>query len=278
MTKLDECQVRQYSFLPSSLTERKPSNAINLQLASICSSFLLEKVGGFIAKSRKLKPQKTLIPLAMAFPATIAQAAEISGEVTLTSDYYSHGLSQTAGNPAIQGGIDLGFENGFYVGVWGSNVDWGDDANLEIDYYAGYKTHLTTHLDLDIRFKYYTFPGYNTHDIDYTEVIAGLQYNNFAFNYGYAHDYINSGESVSFISVDYSYAINEHLYLDLHAGHNFGAGLTPEYDSFEDYSIGFSGQVSGLDLSVAYLFNSLDIQETANYAEDALVFTVSRSF
>ena len=38
----------------------------------------------------------------------------------------------------IQGSLDFAWDNGFYVGAWASNVDFEDDADIEVDWYAGY--------------------------------------------------------------------------------------------------------------------------------------------
>ncbi len=40
------------------------------------------------------------------------------------TDYNFRGISQTDRKPAIQGGVELQiYDNLFYLGVWGSNVD-----------------------------------------------------------------------------------------------------------------------------------------------------------
>ncbi len=47
-----------------------------------------------------------------------------------------------AGEPdwgALSAGIDM-TAGSFYAGVWASNVDFGDDTDLEVDLYGGYRT------------------------------------------------------------------------------------------------------------------------------------------
>ncbi|MCB1710405.1 MAG: TorF family putative porin, partial [Halioglobus sp.] len=65
-----------------------------------------------------------------------AEAFEISGNVALTSDYRFRGISQSDESAAIQGGFDVEFSPGFYVGTWGSSVDFdsneGYDGSLEL--------------------------------------------------------------------------------------------------------------------------------------------------
>ena len=57
-----------------------------------------------------------LVLASLAGIATDVQA-DISANVALVSDYRFRGISQSNENPAIQGGFDYAFENGFYVGT-----------------------------------------------------------------------------------------------------------------------------------------------------------------
>ncbi|RZJ98155.1 MAG: hypothetical protein EON88_01330 [Brevundimonas sp.] len=69
-----------------------------------------------------------------------AQTPDVAWNVAVTSDYVFRGFSQTDEDPAIQGGVDLTFESGFYAGAWASNVEFGDDTDAEVDVYGGYRT------------------------------------------------------------------------------------------------------------------------------------------
>lgn len=63
-----------------------------------------------------------------------------TANVGIVSDYYARGISQNWHKPAVQGGIDITHDSGFYVGTWGSNVtpNTFPDATGEIDVYGGY--------------------------------------------------------------------------------------------------------------------------------------------
>jgi len=56
------------------------------------------------------------------------------------SDYRARGVSQTWRRAAVQGGLDLTHDSGFYLGAFGSNVTphTYPQANVELDLYAGY--------------------------------------------------------------------------------------------------------------------------------------------
>ncbi|MCL1090591.1 TorF family putative porin [Shewanella profunda] len=74
--------------------------------------------------------KKRLVPLigiALATSLLSSNAnAEVTGEISLTNDYRFRGVSQTAGDPALQAGIDWGFDSGLSVGAWASNVDFDE--------------------------------------------------------------------------------------------------------------------------------------------------------
>ena len=62
----------------------------------------------------------------------------ITGNVAFTTNSMFRGVSQTNNNPAIQGGLDYVHPLGFYLGVWGSNVDLGIGTSMELDYKGGF--------------------------------------------------------------------------------------------------------------------------------------------
>ena len=53
------------------------------------------------------------------FPMTQAFGAEVSGNIALTTDYKFRGISQSDSAPSVQGGFDIAFDNGAYIGTWG---------------------------------------------------------------------------------------------------------------------------------------------------------------
>lgn len=59
---------------------------------------------------------------------------------TITSDYISRGVTQTQNRPAFQPWVEVE-SNGFYAGLWASNVRFGgvDPDRVEVDIYGGYR-------------------------------------------------------------------------------------------------------------------------------------------
>jgi uncharacterized protein (TIGR02001 family) len=99
--------------------------------------------------------------------AAMAQESTISYNVGIVSDYVFRGLSQTMEDPAIQGGVDLAAGNA-YLGIWGSNVDFGDSTQFEVDFYGGYKMPVGA-ATLDLGLIYY----------GYVDAPSGADYGNF---------------------------------------------------------------------------------------------------
>lgn len=100
--------------------------------------------------------QEASLPDAATAPVTV------SGSATIVSDYRFRGVSQTNNEMAVQAGITVSHDSGFYVGAWGSNLaGWGTfgGANLELDLIAGYKQKLGDSAVLDVGITWYMYPG-----------------------------------------------------------------------------------------------------------------------
>lgn len=119
----------------------------------------------------------------------------LSANIGIYSDYVFRGISQTGGDPAVQGGLDYSHSSGFYLGTWGSNVGWLEDfqgydsGNVEIDVYGGFRGDIgKTGLTFDVGAIQYMYPGDRPSGItkaDTTEVYLGLGWKWFAVKYSY---------------------------------------------------------------------------------------------
>lgn len=97
----------------------------------------------------------------------------ISYNFGVTTDYVFRGLSQSDQRPAVQAGADLTYRL-FYVGIWGSTIDFDANENVEVDIYAGIKP-VWGPLTFDFGVIYYAYPGSGSNlDLDYYELKAGV--------------------------------------------------------------------------------------------------------
>jgi uncharacterized protein (TIGR02001 family) len=104
------------------------------------------------------------------------QALTVSGSVAIASDYRFRGVSQSDEQLAVQGGIIIAHDSGFYVGTWASNLaGWGTfgGANMELDLIGGYKAKLADKATLDVGLTWYMYPG-GADKTDFAEPYAKL--------------------------------------------------------------------------------------------------------
>ncbi len=236
---------------------------------------------------------KKLLPAALATSlfagATAAQAEmEVSANVALTTDYKFRGISQSDESPALQGGFDLGFDNGMYVGTWASSVDFdtngdGFDGSLELDYYVGWGGDISDSVGVDVGILYYSYPGDNGPDGDYLEFYGSVSIADGTLGVAYSDDYYGETDTFYYLYGEYSFALGENLSLDLHVGYNDldedGGFLSDGQDSYVDYSVGLTTSVASVDLTLAVVGTDLDEDEVfgTEWGDDSVIFTISKS-
>ena len=216
--------------------------------------------------------------------ATEAAEFEISANVAITSDYVWRGVSQTNEDPAIQGGFDISHKSGLYLGVWASNIDFGD-AQMEMDFYAGFAQDFKNGLDIDLGVIRYAYPGSpGSKEYDFTELYVGLGYSvaklGLSAKFSHSPDFTGSltNESAQYIEAGIEYSLPEDFTLAAHYGHSFGnAFSTPS--SYDDYSVGISKSLFGLGFDISYYgTNNNGKTLFAANADDRFVFSVSKTF
>lgn len=195
-----------------------------------------------------------------------------SGTVTLTSDYLFRGVTQTSGNPAIQGSFD--YTNGpFYAGVWGSNVDFGGDETLETDVYFGVRPSAGP-VTFDIGAIGYFYPG---------AADDGAEYDYFEGKLGASVSPVEglSLGAAAYYSPEFFGETGEALYLELNAAYALtdafsvsGAFGNQDVDVAGDYdtwNLGAAYSVSGFKFDLRYVDTDI------SGLDEEIVFTISRS-
>lgn len=201
-----------------------------------------------------------------------AAAIELSGDVTFASDYAFRGISQTEEAPALQGGLSLTDASGFYVSIWGSNVDFLAEGTLELDVLLGWSGDINEEWSTDVGIMRYGYPNAEIDGSNFYEIYGSLSYKDLTFGLAYSDDYYANSGNYFYLYANYSYALTENLALDLHVGQN-------EYDessaSYLDWSIGLSTEVLGAGLSLTYVDTDID---GSYLADSRVIFSVSKSF
>lgn len=224
--------------------------------------------------------------LALAMLPALAAHAELSANVAVTSDYIWHGVSQTNERPALQAGVEYAHESGFYIGTWGSNVDFAEDvadpARVEIDLYGGVRGETEWGLGWDLSLLRYMYPK-TTENYDYNELKLSLSYRSVTFEVDYSDDVFATGkEGFYYYNVGVSHEFPDLFTLSAAVGYSdLGLEVTGEGapESYVDWRIGVSRDIWGFGFDLSYYDTNGDGYAIyGDLAKARMVLTVSRSF
>ena len=221
--------------------------------------------------------------------ATPESGFTISGNVALTTDYRFRGISFSGGDPAVQGGIDIGHESGFYVGTWASSLDVGPSyGELELDLYAGYAKEFDNGVTVDAGLLYYVYPTEDTGaNVNYFEPYASAGFAlgpaSATVGVAYTWDQASTGGENFYVYTDLEAGVPDTgITLTGHVGYTDGVFSPPIYSGLStdrtafDYSIGASATYGILSLGVSY--TGVGGPSVDGLTDDAVVATLSASF
>ena len=186
--------------------------------------------------------------------ASLPSYAAVSANVSFATDYIWRGMTQSDG-PAISGGFDYETDDGFYAGIWGSNVNFNDGAGSELDYYFGYGFEVGG-IGVDLGYVAFDYPKNKT-GLDFEEVVIGLSMGDFGFTYALGQDGAPDYNEISYGigPVGIAYGSYDNMGENLLISYGFTCGTYDCGIAFSDFSDdGYGGD------------------------EDALVFSMSASF
>ncbi len=222
-----------------------------------------------------------------AFGAAPAVAQEspwdISGSVSIVSDYVFRGISQTGGDGALQAGVTIGHDSGFYFGVWGSNIDFSEfgdfESDFEIDYVIGYGGAIDDATTYDVSLSYYTYPNQpGGASYNYFEIGAGITHSvteDFSVGVSIAispDNFDETGTSV-WLALNGTYAATEWLSVSANLGYqSYDDDFYSPSDYFY-YDIGATLTYGILDLDLRYVGTDSDV-----YGKDKIVGSVTFNF
>lgn len=223
----------------------------------------------------------TLIALTLLGVAGAAQA-QFSSTITAASEYDFRGFAQTGKDPALQGSLDYSFSNGLAVGAWASNVDFGGDADIEVDYYATFSRDIREGLAWTAGITDYTYPGSDDTD-DYLEYSLGLDTTNWSFKTWYSPDFYNLDLGSAFYSEgNGSYELPSGFSLLLHVGYSWGDYWDDDDvggGALVDFMVGVGYTLGNFDLAVKLTGTDASgdqkIRSDLNNNEPRVLFTVS---
>ena len=171
----------------------------------------------------------------------------VSTNIGITSNYVWRGITQTDKKPAVSAGADYSHQSGFYAGTWLSNVDFGDETDLEYDFYSGYSTQING-ADVDFGYIYYGYQG--GEDNHFSEAYIKVSIDNLSLGVStlvdsqWGDDFLD----LTYFETNYTFELSQDLSLDVHAGY---------YDlkdakNYKDFSLALS-HINGLSLMITAL-------------------------
>ena len=228
----------------------------------------------------------------------------ITGNVALVTDYRFRGLSQTSGDPAIQGGITVTHSSGFYVGTWGSSIDFTDTfpaldpiyGNMELDIFGGWSGAVGSGVTVDVGLLYYAYPGGHVGKAEFFEPYASVSTTlgpvtgKLGVAYAWKQTSLDlnangSDDDNLYVYFDLSGGIpNTPVSLAAHVGYTKGA-LTPKFATGQtlDYAGGWDWSIGGTfnitkNLSIGATYVGVDGNSIDGYSDDTVVGTLKLAF
>jgi len=201
-----------------------------------------------------------LVGMAGAAHAADVTDTPVTANVTIVNDYDFRGVTQTDNGPAIQAGLDWAHDSGWYVGTWGSSVDFGPDSrtHAELNLYTGFAGKSAAGLGWDAGVLQYIYPDES--DLNFLELYGKLSYGLFGTALHYSNDYAGTDESAFYATGSMSIPLVAPLTLDLHIGYSDGDGILVAFgeDSYMDYSVGFTYSASNFDVGMKWVGTDLE--------------------
>lgn len=212
---------------------------------------------------------------------------EFSGNVALVSEYRFRGVDLSGGDIAVQGGVDLAHDSGFYIGTWGSSLD--EDTvgygHTELDVYGGFGGSFSDAVSFDVGVIAYLYPNAGPGDFDYIEFYGSLGFNlgpaEATVGVAYAPDQDSLGSTDNlYLYTDLGFSIPDTpLTVTGHLGYTDGFLTFTNNSKAWDWSIGVEAAVAGpVSVGVAYVGAEGDfLPGDYDFTDDAIVFTLSAS-
>lgn len=191
--------------------------------------------------------------------ASSVAAAEVSGYLVGTTDYVYRGVTQSDGQGAVQAGLDVNFDSGFFLGVWGSTVDIsgpaGNNRQNEVRAYLGYGFDLNENVRTVFNTVAYRYPGSDggfDYDNQETSVSLGIA-DQYWIEYAYSPNLYDLGVDTHNVEIFAEWPLGSNYLLSAGLGH-FQVDRRPTIFANETVygQIGLTRSYSRFDVDLRY--------------------------
>lgn len=209
---------------------------------------------------------------------TLGAQADVSGYVTLASDYMFRGVSLNDKSPALQGGIDWEGETGWYAGTWASQTDDGESTDVEVDLFGGYAGETENGISYDFMAIYYAL--LDASDYNYMELHAGFSKGmSEKLSLGVNLDYTNDSLAAAGLGDDLT-AFHVSVVAEYALADDMGLAFEYGRQGWDEDNESYGYNWGRISLTKDYNDFSFDLSAWHNDADDddSSKFTVSASY
>ncbi len=188
----------------------------------------------------------------------------LSANAALVSQYFFRGIPQTT-NASASAGVD--YDNGnFSAGIWVADVQDG----LEIDFYGSFSHETSSGVTIHTGYTTYQYSG--DFDSAYNEINLSLDYGIFSLSYNVGKHEEDLNLAIDEANYDFTSLTMESngFYVTLGL---WGKDVDGRYAEF-----GYNTEVVGIDLGIALISNSKDLDIDTGTGDESLVLSIKKTF
>jgi uncharacterized protein (TIGR02001 family) len=232
-------------------------------------------------KDRKMKDEAAIV----APPIVEEPASNLTGSMMLASNYMFRGISQSANNPAVQGGITYAFPIGIYANLWGSNVDFfapdGRRATVEFDTILGYRGGIGENFTYDLNLARYNYP--RARSANYNELNTLFLYKIIQLGWSYSANYAGTHASSNYYSLNLIFGIPAEYFFNIQdVGFQTGIGhynfAKAAGNSYTDYNITLNKKITNIFTVIAQWTGTNGKAKLSPYDDNQINVAISASF
>jgi len=253
-------------------------------------------------KTKLIRPLVVAAAVSSSLMATsmisVAQADTFTGNIGIASKYILRGMTNAPedDNAALQGGLDYGFDSGFFLGYWGSSLGYsqqdingmGDSQKaFENDFYGGYGGSIGDFSYSIGLVQYYYLNLATEPDANGMEAMGSVGYGPVTFGFhSLLKDVSWGNKGDTYWTLDYSQplpkgftfgaSLGAYTYKD--SGKYIPASATTESTAFRHLNLSLSHPIgnTGADVGVTYVIGGKD--RAGVDQKNAVFFNISYGF
>lgn len=224
-----------------------------------------------------------LCGLVVAMTSGVAAARDLSVYGTVTTDYVYRGVSQSDEHAAVQLGLDLSFESGWFLGAWGSTTDLttgNRKRDREIDYYVGYTHDLERNWSFGVTLNRYGYPGSGGNvGYDYNEYMLSINYADRAWlDVSYTNEAFGHASDARGVELTTRWPLAGKLEFTAGAGYNDVSGMDNAGYAYWQFALTRLIGRASLDFRYHDTYNEPSDMFPARNSDGRIVFSISAGF